>query len=107
MRWKCKTYQSKWVRGVSAGGCGQNNQAKFWMNPQFLINLPDVDKDDDENLATVIISLMQKDTRLKRVQTGTDSCEEYIQFRLFKVLNSSILCEFEFLLLLSCSFRQD
>ncbi len=76
---------------MSAGGCGQTNQAKFWTNPQFLINLTDVDKDDDEDLATMIISLMQKDTRLKRIQTKTDSCDEYIQFRLFKVFISIII----------------
>lgn len=46
--------------GTSAGGCGQSNQAKFWTNPQYLITLTDVDNDDNENLATLFVSLMQK-----------------------------------------------
>ena len=58
--------------------------AKFWKNPQFLITLNDVDADDNENCCTVIIALMQKDTRLKRLETGNDS-EESIQFRLYKI----------------------
>ena len=44
-----------------------------------------MDADDNEQKATCIISLMQKDSRLKRLKTGQDSCEEYIQFKLFKV----------------------
>ena len=60
--------------------------AKFWTNPQFVFTLFDVDRDDNENKATVIVSLMQKDSRLKRIQSGTESpTEEYIQFRLYKV----------------------
>ena len=59
--------------------------AKFWTNPQFLVTLTDVDHDDEENLATVIIALMQKDSRLKRLKARTESAEEFIQFRLFKV----------------------
>jgi len=82
--WKCKTYQSKWVIGETAGGCGQHNQAKFWTNPQFLVTLTDVDKDDNENMATVIVALMQKDSRLKRTHSDS-STEEFIQFKLFKV----------------------
>ncbi|CAF0941871.1 unnamed protein product [Brachionus calyciflorus] len=83
--WQCTTFQSEWRTGISAGGCGATNPYKYWKNPQFIISLQDVDKDDNEDLATVIISLMQKDTRLKRISTGEESNEEYIQFRLYKV----------------------
>lgn len=86
--WKSKTYQSKWVIGETAGGCGQHNQAKFWTNPQFLVTLTDVDKDDNENMATVIVALMQKDSRLKRSHSDS-STEEFIQFKLFKVPKNS------------------
>jgi hypothetical protein len=85
LRWKCTSYHSKWEAGVSGGGCGSRDQAKFWTNPQFLIKLHDVDKDDNENMATVIVSLMQKDTRLRRLKSREDSSEEFIQFRLFSV----------------------
>ena len=44
-----------------------------------------MDRDDNENKATLIVSLMQKDTRLKRLTSYEDACEEYIQFKLFKV----------------------
>ena len=50
-----------------------------------MVTLNDVDKDDRENKATVVIALMQKDSRLKRMKTKKDS-EEFIQFKLFKVL---------------------
>ena len=61
------------------------SKAKFWINPQFLVILRDVDKDDNENMATVIVSLMQKDARIKRIKTRQETTEEFIQFRLFKV----------------------
>jgi calpain, invertebrate len=85
LMWKCKTYQSEWRTGHSAGGCGSTNQAKFWTNPQFFIKLTDVDEDDNENKATIVIALMQKDSRLKRAKTMKDSAEEFIQFKLFKI----------------------
>lgn len=86
MSWKCTIYHSEWTRGKTAGGCGQYNQAKFWTNPQFLIQVTDVDLEDNENLATVVIALMQKDCRLKRIKEKCDSAEEFIQFKLFKVV---------------------
>lgn len=86
MSWKCTIYHSEWASGKTAGGCGQYNQAKFWTNPQFLIQVSDVDHDDNENLATIVIALMQKDCRLKRIRGNCDSAEEFIQFKLFKVI---------------------
>ena len=88
LKWNCKMYHSEWADGVSAGGSGNQDQAKFWTNPQFLITLTDVDKDDNENMATLFVSLMQKDTRLKRLTNHQESAEEFIQFRLFKVIYS-------------------
>ena len=85
LSWKCTIYDSSWVRGKTAGGCGQPNQSKFWINPQFLINVNDVDREDSDNTATVVIALMQKDSRLKRIKTRSESSEEFIQFKLFKV----------------------
>ncbi|CAF0859448.1 unnamed protein product [Brachionus calyciflorus] len=86
LKWVCTTHQSAWIAGKNAGGCGNGDSAKFWKNPQFLIQLFDVDKDDNENMTTVIVALMQKDTRLKRHQKkSADSLEEFIQFKLFKI----------------------
>lgn len=83
--WKCTTYHSFWEIGVSAGGCGNHDRAKYWTNPQFLVKVIDHDIDDLENKASVLISLMQKDSRLKRQLTNVLQAEEYIEFRLYKV----------------------
>ena len=46
-----------------------------------------MDLTDNEDLATIIISLMQKYTREKRMKNFGQPCEEFIQFRLYKVAN--------------------
>jgi hypothetical protein len=66
-------------------------QAKYWINPQYLIKINDVDHYDNESKATVIVALMQKDSRLKRIKTKAESAEEFIQFRLYKVMKSNFL----------------
>lgn len=71
-----------------------NFKASFWTNPQFLITLLDADDNDNENMATCVIALMQKDSRLKRVKSKTESGEEFIQFRLFKVLDDVDIDEY-------------
>ena len=73
--------------GVSSGGSGRRNEALYWTNPQFLITVKDVDPDDNENMATMIIALMQKYTREKRTANRGQSAEDYIQFRLYRILN--------------------
>ena len=75
----------------SAGGSGNNNNNIFWTNPQFLLKLEDVDKDDNEDMATVIVSLMQKYTREKRMENYGKLCEDFIQFRIYRVLDMSDL----------------
>lgn len=85
LTWKCTTYHSAWKTGKTAGGSGQYNQAKYWSNPQFMVKLVDVDENDSENKATVIVALMQKNSRLRRARSD-ESTEEYIQFRIYKVL---------------------
>ncbi len=47
--------------------------------------MTDVDDDDNENKCSIIVALMQKDSRLKRIKANQDSCEEFIQFKIFKV----------------------
>lgn len=77
------------LKGKSSGGSGRSNEASYWTNPQFLITLSDVDPNDNENLATVIVSLLQKYTREKRTQNKGQSCEEFIQFRLYRILTDA------------------
>ena len=85
LNWKCTTYHSCFEPGVTAGGCGKDNPCKYWTNPQFLIKLIDYDLTDEDNQASLMVALMQKDTRLKRSETKTESAEAYIQFRLYIV----------------------
>jgi hypothetical protein len=60
-----------------------NLSEKYWTNPQYLVRLNFIDEGDNENLCTMIIALMQKDTRQRRLQ-GLEG-EDYVQFRVFKV----------------------
>lgn len=87
LEWKLAAYHGEWVPGESSGGCGKPNEADFWKNPQFLINLPQVETNDDKNMSTAIISLLQKYTREDRVNNKGEPCEQYIQFRLYRILN--------------------
>ncbi len=59
---------------------------KYWTNPQYLVRLNFIDEGDNENLCTMIIALMQKETRQRRLN-GQEG-EDYVQFRVFKVRNS-------------------
>jgi hypothetical protein len=87
LKWNMIAYNGQWKADSTAGGCGQPDKNSFWTNPQFLIKLTDVDPTDNENMGTLIVSLMQKYTREKRSETKGESAEEYIQFRLYKVKN--------------------
>lgn len=78
-------YHDEWIKNFSAGGSGNNGDKRFWQNPQFLLKLVDADLNYEENLATVIISLMQKFTKQKRRDYNGEPAEEFIQFRLYKV----------------------
>lgn len=89
LEWKMVAYHGEWTPGESSGGCGRLDEAKFWSNPQFLVNLPDVNEKDNESMSTVVVSLLQKYSREMRSQNNGESCEEYIQFRLYRILNDS------------------
>jgi hypothetical protein len=84
--WKLVAYHDEWVRGVSAGGCGNEGDKLFWTNPQFSIRLIEADKNDKK--CTIIVSLLQKYTRQKRFQTNGQPAEDFIQFRLFHIRNA-------------------
>ncbi|VUZ47793.1 unnamed protein product [Hymenolepis diminuta] len=59
-----------WQPGVNAGGC-RNFLDTFWTNPQYKVHVEDADDDDDEDLGTLIVGLMQKDRRKMRKE-GAD-----------------------------------
>ena len=54
--------EGSWVKGVSAGGC-RNYPDTFGTNPQFMVTLTDPDPTDDDDDCTLIVSLMQKNSR--------------------------------------------
>lgn len=42
------------------------------MNPQYVITLEDIDDDDEDNLCTCVVALMQRNRRIKR-KMGLDN----------------------------------
>ncbi|KAH8849740.1 Calpain [Schistosoma japonicum] len=57
-------FSGQWQRNVNAGGC-INNRTTYWTNPQFLITVEDPDPDDNDNKCSILVALMQKETRKK------------------------------------------
>ncbi|CAH8440362.1 unnamed protein product [Dicrocoelium dendriticum] len=72
-------FSGQWEVGVNAGGC-INNRGSFHTNPQFRIKIEDPDPNDEEQLATVTVGLMQRDVRK---QKGSDF--ETIGFMVYDV----------------------
>jgi hypothetical protein len=54
------------------------------MNPQYFVRLSDPD-DDDDDACTLVVSLMQKYTRVRKTVEKTDDTELAIGFDIFKV----------------------
>lgn len=69
-RWEASVLNGCWKPRVSAGGC-RNYIDTFWTNPQYVVEVTDADEDDNENLGTLIVGLMQKERRKKRKE-GVD-----------------------------------
>uniref|UniRef100_M4ANX3 Calpain 9 n=2 Tax=Xiphophorus maculatus TaxID=8083 RepID=M4ANX3_XIPMA len=61
--WEVNVFEGNWIRGSTAGGC-RNYIDTFWTNPQFKLQLEDADDDDD--VCSVVIALMQKNRRKLR-----------------------------------------
>ena len=87
LTWKCTVYHDEWKPGVSSGGCGRGNMLKYWTNPQFLVTLVDRESSGASNQAIVIISLAQKYSRQKRTLNRGAPAEQYIQFRVYKIIS--------------------
>ncbi|KAK5615365.1 Calpain-9 [Crenichthys baileyi] len=62
-KWEVNIFEGNWIRGSTAGGC-RNYIDTFWTNPQFKLEL--VDADDDDDVCSVVIALMQKNRRKLR-----------------------------------------
>jgi calpain len=57
--WAVRSFDGIWRRGQTAGGC-RNYLRTFAMNPQYHIKLRDADPNDDDDLCTLIIGVLQK-----------------------------------------------
>ncbi|KAM8878694.1 calpain-9 [Spinachia spinachia] len=62
-QWEVSMFEGNWIRGSTAGGC-RNFIDTFWTNPQFKLKLEDAD--DDDEVCSVVIALMQKNRRKLR-----------------------------------------
>eukprot|EP00092_Neocalanus_flemingeri_P017950 GFUD01019424.1.p1 GENE.GFUD01019424.1~~GFUD01019424.1.p1 ORF type:complete len:557 (+),score=139.71 GFUD01019424.1:131-1801(+) len=60
--WCVNQWSGEWVGGETAGGC-RNFLETFVHNPQYIVTLEDPDDDDEDDLCTLIVSLMQKGRR--------------------------------------------
>ncbi|XP_034044325.1 calpain-9 [Thalassophryne amazonica] len=63
-QWEVSVFEGNWIRGSTAGGC-RNYIDTFWTNPQYKLRLEDTD-DDEDDLCSVVIALMQKNRRRLR-----------------------------------------
>lgn len=68
-KWEVSVQEGAWKKNVNAGGC-INNRDTFWTNPQYQVEVVDADENDDEDLGTIIVGLMQKESRKKKAAGG-------------------------------------
>ena len=51
--------------------------ATFWTNPQYQVTVTDADEDDEEDVGTIIVGLMQKGSRVQGRKNHTIGYEIY------------------------------
>ncbi|KAI2805674.1 Calpain-1 catalytic subunit [Blomia tropicalis] len=85
-RWEVNYFEGQWIPGVSAGGC-RNNINTFYTNPQYMITLVDHDDEDEDDLCTCVVALMQKNHRIKR-KMGLDNLT--IGFAIYEVKDNAL-----------------
>lgn len=84
--WQQTSFHSEWVRGVSAGGCGNPpHRDLYWINPQYSVTLKESDDMDRDGKCTLIVSLLQKYSRAKRTQTRSSDTNVAMSFSLYKI----------------------
>ncbi|XP_017461401.1 PREDICTED: calpain-A-like, partial [Rhagoletis zephyria] len=69
--WNYYEQTGEWKQGVSAGGCATHLDTTFTLNPMYVLTIAEADVEDEEgeenNLNTVVISLMQKYFRYRKM----------------------------------------
>lgn len=112
-KWEVNFFEGSWIRGSTAGGCrnyiGENGveasfllllhrgagglpltspppvSDTFWTNPQFKLRLEDADDEDD--VCSVVIALMQKNRRKLRKE---GLAMETIGFAVYEVSEGAV-----------------
>uniref|UniRef100_UPI00398F74E4 calpain-2 catalytic subunit-like n=1 Tax=Pristiophorus japonicus TaxID=55135 RepID=UPI00398F74E4 len=66
-KWSMSVFDGSWRNGSTAGGC-RNYPKTFWTNPQFKIQLDEVDEDpdDDDDQCSFLVGVIQKNRRRQR-----------------------------------------
>ena len=57
--------------------------AAFWMNPQYQVSLTDPDSDDEDETATIVVGVLQKETR--KMKRGGGAGELTIGYTIYEV----------------------
>jgi hypothetical protein len=84
LEWNVICYHDEWLPGKTAGGCGNNNEALFWTNPQFMFSL---NGNEEKKTSSVLISLVRKYTWVQKPLITGKLSEDHIQFRVYRILN--------------------
>ena len=87
--YEVKAVHGSWKAGVNAGGCANHKKTTFATNPQYKVTIKDADLDDDK-MATLLISLMQKGARTKEGK-GIKDAYQYIGFYVYSIKESTKL----------------
>jgi hypothetical protein len=79
--WATNSHDGSWRAGSTAGGC-RNYLKTFVNNPQIRIKVTDRDPDDDDDLCSLIIGVLQK-YRREQKSSGADNLA--IGFAIYEV----------------------
>jgi Ca2+-binding EF-hand superfamily protein len=95
--WKEVSFNGSWVRGVNSGGSSRASSDAYWSNSQYCVSLTAPNrqlfakpgdaqsKPGNGNKSTMIVSLMQKNSRRNRTLYHVQSAEIAMTFDLYKL----------------------
>lgn len=84
------SFFGRWVRGVTAGG-RPFVRASHWANPQYVVRIPTPDIGDPEGLATLVVALLQADSRPLRHRAPRLLSIGFVLYRVSYMLKFRIL----------------
>lgn len=79
--WNVKSFEGEWLRGFSAGGCGNSpHENLFWKNPQFVVTVRQTGTNDKQ--INMVISLLQN--------SSNQNESFFINFRIYKLKKDTV-----------------